>query len=281
MSNTSELSITPLTPSIGAVVEGMQIAEPLSDARLRAMKNALAAHHVLFFREQRLTPAEQRNFAAQFGPLHVHPIYPQHAEAHEIMVLDTEVTDLKDNALWHTDVTFTTAPPMGAVLSAQVLPAQGGDTLWSSNIAAYEALSAPMQQFLRGLTATHFIAHSFPVERFGLTAQARERLEEAKRTNPPVSHPVVRTHPESGRQGIFVNDGFTTHINELSAAESRLLLNFLYVHSAKPEFVVRWKWSAGDVAFWDNRLTQHYAADDYRPARRVMHRATILGDRPY
>jgi taurine dioxygenase len=275
------LSITTLTPTIGAVVEGIKISESLSEPELADIKSALADHHVLFFRDQQITPLEQRNFAALFGKLHVHPIYPRHAEAAEIIVLDTAVTDLTDNAIWHTDVTFVKEPPMGGVLAARMLPPRGGDTLWSSTIAAYEALSAPYRQFLRGLTALHDIAQSFPPERFGSTPEAEERLAQAKRNNPPVSHPVVRTHPVSGRQGLFVNSGFTTRINELSPAESRSVLDFLFAHSVKPEFVVRWKWHEGDVAFWDNRLTQHYAADDYRPARRVMHRATVIGDAPY
>jgi taurine dioxygenase len=274
------LSFTSLTPTIGAVVEGMQISEPLSEERVAEIGAALAKYHVLFFRDQTLTPEQHRNFAARFGKLHIHPIYPKHEAAPEIIVLDTDVTDLTDNAIWHTDVTFTETPPMGGVLVARVLPPSGGDTLWSSNIAAYEALSPAMQEFLQGLTATHSIAQSFPTERFAQTPQAQERLDAAKRKNPPVSHPAVRTHPVSGRKGLFVHEGFTTHINELSAAESRALLSFLYAHSAKPEFVVRWKWRLGDVAFWDNRLTQHYATDDYRPARRVMNRATIVGDRP-
>jgi taurine dioxygenase len=274
------LSFTSLTPTIGAVVEGMQISEPLSEERVAEIGAALAKHHVLFFRDQTLTAEQHRNFAARFGKLHIHPIYPKHEAAPEIIVLDTDVTDLTDNAIWHTDVTFTETPPMGGVLVARVLPPSGGDTLWSSNIAAYEALSPAMQEFLQGLTATHSIAQSFPTERFAQTPEAQERLDAAKRKNPPVSHPAVRTHPVSGRKGLFVHEGFTTHINELSAAESRALLNFLYAHSAKPEFVVRWKWRLGDVAFWDNRLTQHYATDDYRPARRVMNRATIVGDRP-
>jgi taurine dioxygenase len=275
------LSLTTLTPTIGAVVDGFEISESVCEADVSAIKSALADHHVLFFRGQQITPAEQRNFAARFGELHVHPIYPRHTDAQEIIVLDTAVTDLTDNAIWHTDVTFAKTPPMGGILAARILPPRGGDTLWSSTIAAYEALSAPYRQFLRGLTATHDIAHSFPPERFGSTPEAEQRLAAAKRSNPPVSHPVVRTHPVSGRQGLFVNSGFTTRINELSPSESRSVLDFLFAHSVKPEFVVRWKWQVGDVAFWDNRLTQHYATDDYRPARRVMHRATVIGDAPY
>ncbi|MEA3150879.1 MAG: taurine dioxygenase [Gammaproteobacteria bacterium] len=274
------LSVTRLSPSIGALVEGVQIGELLTAAASDEIGRALIEHQVLFFRDQTITPAQHRDFASQFGKLHIHPIYPAHPDAPEIIVLDTDVVDLTDNAIWHTDVTFSQTPPLGGILIARVLPPYGGDTLWSSSGAAFDALSAPMQAFLQGLTATHNIAQSFPTERFALTPEAQERLDSAKRNNPPVSHPVIRTHPVSGRKGLFVQDGFTTHINELSAPESRALLTFLYAHSVKPEFAVRWRWRVGDVAFWDNRATQHYAVDDYRPARRVMNRATIIGDRP-
>jgi taurine dioxygenase len=274
------LSLTRLTPTIGAVVADVDLTQPLTATAQRELEQALVEHHVLFFRDQHMTPLQHRDFAAHFGALHVHPIYPNHREAPEIMVLDTDLQDLTDNAIWHTDVTFTETPPMGGILAARILPPQGGDTLWASGVAAFETLSPPLQRFLEGLTASHDIGQSFPVQRFALTADARERLELAKRQNPPVTHPVVRTHPVSGRKGLFVQDGFTTHINELSAHESRAILAMLYAHSTKPEFTVRWKWRLGDVAFWDNRLTLHYATDDYRPARRVMHRATIIGDRP-
>jgi len=274
------LTLTRLTPAIGAVVEGLQIGDSLDEAQFEAIQAALVRHHVLFFRDQSLTPVQHRDFAARFGQLHVHPIYPNHTQAPEVIVLDSDLTDLQDNAIWHTDVTFTERPPMGSVLVARVLPETGGDTLWASTTAAYDALSRPLQEFLLTLTATHNIAQSFPAERFGMSAEANERLEAAKRKSPPGTHPGVRTHPVSKRRGLFVQEGFTTHINELSPAESRALLTFLYQHSVKPEFTVRWKWRDGDVAFWDNRNTLHYASDDYRPARRVMNRATIIGDRP-
>jgi taurine dioxygenase len=276
----SGLTLTRLTPTIGAVVEGLRIGESLDESQFEAIQAALVQHCVLFFRDQSLTPAQHREFAARFGQLHVHPIYPHHPEAPEVIVLDSDQIDLQDNAIWHTDVTFTERPPMGSVLVARVLPETGGDTLWASTCAAYDALSPAMQAFLLPLTATHNIVQSFPADRFGQSREASERLEAAKRKNPPVSHPVVRTHPISKRRGLFVQEGFTTHINELSPAESRALLAFLYQHSVKPDFTVRWKWRNGDVAFWDNRNTLHYAADDYRPARRVMNRATIIGDRP-
>ncbi|MNE02218.1 Alpha-ketoglutarate-dependent taurine dioxygenase [compost metagenome] len=199
----------------------------------------------------------------------------------QVLILDTAVTDVRDNAVWHTDVTFLPTPALGAVLSAKQLPAYGGDTLWASGIAAYEALSEPLKQLLDGLTATHDFTKSFPLERFGTTAEDLARWEQTRRNNPPLSHPVIRTHPVSGRKSLFVNEGFTTRINELNEAESEAILKLLFSHATHLEFTIRWRWQENDVAFWDNRVTQHYAVDDYRPQRRVMHRATILGDKPF
>lgn len=275
------LSIEPISPALGAVVSGVRLADPLDDAAQRQIEQALLDHHVLFFRDQPLTPSQQANFAARFGDLHIHPIYPSSPEQREVIVLDTAVTDVRDNAIWHTDVTFLETPALGAVLAAKQLPPYGGDTLWASGIAAFEALSKPLQQLLDGLTATHDISKSFPQERFGATDADLARLEAARRKNPPRSHPVIRTHPVTGRKALFVSDGFTTRINELEPAESRAILDLLFAHFARPEFTVRWRWKENDVAFWDNRVTQHYAVDDYRPQRRVMHRATILGDKPF
>ena len=275
------LTLAPLSPALGAVVSGIDLRQPLDDARHRAIEQALLTHQVLFFRDQPLTPSQQAAFAARFGDLHIHPIYPSVPEQREVIVLDTAVTDVRDNAIWHTDVTFLETPALGAVLAAKQLPPYGGDTLWASGIAAFEALSKPLQRLLDGLTATHDISKSFPQERFGATDADLARLEEARKKNPPRSHPVIRTHPVTGRKALFVSDGFTTRINELSAAESRTILDLLFAHVARPEFTVRWRWRENDVAFWDNRVTQHYAVDDYRPQRRVMHRATILGDKPF
>jgi taurine dioxygenase len=277
----ARITVTALSPSIGALIEGVDLGSALSDSQIGAINAALLEHHVLIFRDQHVTPAQHRDFAARFGRLHIHPIYPKHPEVEEIILLDTDLVDLTDNAIWHTDVTFSETPPMGGILVARVLPPTGGDTLWASTRAAFDALSPALQQFLMPLTATHDISQSFPESRFAMSEEARQRLETAKRNNPPVVHPVVRTHPVTGRKGLFVQEGFTTHINELSAPESKNILKFLFLHGVKPEFTMRWRWRVGDVAFWDNRATQHYATDDYRPARRVMNRATIIGDKPY
>lgn len=275
------LQLTPLSPALGARVSGIDLSRELGGAEQAAIERALLDYQVLFFRDQPLTPHQHAGFAARFGDLHVHPIYPHVPEQPEVLVLDTAQTDVRDNAIWHTDVTFLPAPAMGAVLSARQVPEYGGDTLWASGIAAYEALSAPLQQLLEGLTATHDFTQSFPLERFGRSAEAIARWEAARLQHPPLAHPVVRTHPGSGRKSLFVNEGFTSRINELHANESAALLQLLFSHSTRPEFCIRWQWQANDVAFWDNRVTQHYAVDDYRPQRRVMHRATILGDVPF
>lgn len=274
-------TITPLSTALGAQIDGIDISQPLSPPDRDTIEQALLEHQVLFFRDQPIDPQQQARFAAYFGDLHIHPIYPNVPEQPEVLVLDTAVTDVRDNAVWHTDVTFLPTPALGAVLSAKLLPAFGGDTLWASGIAAYEALSTPLKQMLQGLTATHDFTRSFPLERFGNTAEDLARWEEARRKNPPLSHPVIRTHPASGRRSLFVNEGFTTRINELSESESEAILKLLFAHATRPEFTVRWRWQANDVAFWDNRVTQHFAVDDYRPARRVMHRATVLGDVPF
>lgn len=277
----SNVTVSPLSTALGAQISGVDITRPLSPDQRDAIEQALLTHSVLFFRDQPITPQQQARFAANFGDLHIHPIYPNVPEQPEVLVLDTAVTDVRDNAVWHTDVTFLPTPALGAVLSAKLLPEYGGDTLWASGIAAYEALSAPMKRLLDGLTATHDFIKSFPLERFGNSAEALQRWEAARQKNPPLSHPVVRTHPVSGRKSLFVSEGFTTRINELEAAESEVILKLLFAHATRPEFTLRWRWQAHDVAFWDNRVTQHYAVDDYRPQRRVMHRATILGDVPF
>lgn len=275
------MNIVSLSPAIGARIDGVNLCEPIDDETRDALRGALLAHHVLFFENQPVTSLQQRLLAQRFGQLHIHPIYPQVPDVPEIVVLDTDAHNLPDNDNWHTDVTFIQMPPMGALLSARQLPQHGGDTLWSSNNAAWEALSAPMQRMLEGLTAEHDMLKSFPAHRFARTPQERVTWEAACKANPPVVHPVVRTHPESRRKGLFVSEGFTTRILELSASESDAVLRLLVTHSARPEFTVRWRWKVGDLAFWDNRLTQHYAVADYLPHRRVMHRATILGDRPF
>ena len=274
------LQIKPIQPNIGAIIENLDLNradEPLA-AQIQA---ALLKYQVLFFRNQQLSAQAQVKLAKAFGTLHIHPIYPSMDDAPEVIVLDSRRQDLRDNELWHTDVTFSQAPPLGCVLQAVKIPEFGGDTLWASGTAAFRALPEALQNKLRGLTATHDICKSFPPERFGATAEERGKLENSFRNNPPVIHPAVRSHPETGDEILFVNEGFTTRINELPEAASDELLDFLFQHAVKAEFHLRWKWREGDVAIWDNRCTQHKALFDYGDAHRIMHRATVNGTVPY
>lgn len=275
------LTITALGPYIGAQVANVDLSRPLSDTQFEQLYHALIRHQVLFFRHQPVTPAQQRALAARFGDLHIHPVYPHAPGVEEIIVLDTHDHNPPDNDNWHTDVTFIDTPPAGAILAAKQLPETGGDTLWASGIAAYDALSEPFKVLLSGLQAEHDFTKSFPEFKYRQSDEELQRWKQAVTKNPPLLHPVVRTHPVSGKQALFVNEGFTTRIVGLSPKESDALLNFLFAHITKPEFQVRWRWQQDDLAIWDNRVTQHYANADYLPARRIMHRATILGDKPF
>ena len=276
-----KLNIMALGPYIGAQVSNLDLTRPLSDTQFEQLYHALLRHQVLFLRDQLITPHQQRALAARFGDLHIHPVYPHAEGVEEIIVLDTHQDNPPDNDNWHTDVTFINTPPAVAVLASKLLPESGGDTLWASGIAAFEALSAPLKTLLEGLHAEHDFKKSFQEYKYRRTAEEHQRWQEAVAKHPPVQHPVIRTHPVSGRKALFVNEGFTTRIVELSEKESDAVLALLYAHATKPEFQVRWRWQPNDVAIWDNRVTQHYANADYYPARRVMHRATVLGDRPF
>lgn len=277
---TSQLRIIPIKPTIGAVIENIDL-NAVNNEQVQLIEQALLAHHVIFFRNQSLTPTSQVALAKNFGSLHIHPIFPTVPQVPEVIVLDSHQLDLKDNELWHTDVTFSKTPPMGCVLQAVKIPPKGGDTLWASGVAAFKALDPAMQEKLKLLTATHDIRLSFPVERFAADERQLAKLEEIFKKNPPVTHPVVRTHPQTAEPILFVSEGFTSHINELSEQESKQLLEFLTQHAIKEEFRVRWQWQEGDVAIWDNRATQHKALFDYGDAHRIMHRVTINGDEPY
>lgn len=271
--------VAPLTPAIGGVVSGLDLSEPAPEDAVARVRAALDDRLVLFFRDQTITPAQQRDFAARFGPLYRHPFYSGADEAPEIMILENDATKRPSADRWHNDVTYLETPPAGAVLYAEEIPPIGGDTLWANMYLAYEALSTPMKTFVCGLRAVHSFAKNFTPERFAAMGM-EDRRETIYAQHPPVSHPVARTNPATGRRALFINQDFTTHIDGLSARESDALLRFLYEHMAQLEFQVRWRWRAGDVAFWDNRWAQHCALGDYYPQRRRVRRATIAGDRP-
>lgn len=267
-----------LTTHIGAIVTGADLTRPLSTQEVAEFEQALARHGVLFLRDQTLTPTQQRDFAAVFGPLHGHPAYATVEGVPEVTILESTAEKPTLIEKWHSDMTFLPEPPLGTMLLARIIPETGGDTQWASMTAAFEGLSDAMQSMLSSLTAVHDFSHGF---KESLAAPGgRERLADALAANPPVRHPVVIRHPVSRQRALFVNSLFTTHIEGMKPRESEALLNFLFSHVAEPEFVCRFRWSPGAIAFWDNRHTQHKPVNDYFPSHRLMHRITIHGSRP-
>lgn len=273
------LEFTPVAAALGAEVGGIDLREPLSDAAFAELRDGLVRYQVLFLRNQPIEPAHQQALAERFGPLQTHPAYATVEGFPAITILESTPEKPTLIEKWHTDMTFREHPPLGTMLRSRIIPERGGDTLFASMTAAYDALSAPMRSLLDGLSAVHSFEHGF---RESLAEPGgRERLADALAANPPVVHPVVRTHPESGRKLLFVNELFTTRIRELSPGESDSLLAFLFRHVQQPEFCCRFRWTEDAVALWDNRSTQHKPVNDYFPAHRRMERITIDGDRPY
>ena len=281
-------SVEPLTGTLGAVISGVSLANDLSDAEVGAIRSVLVAFRVIFFRDQRISPTQQVAFAARFGELTLaHPLLGGLDDDHpEVLVLDStnyplgvgsQANGTSYNNRWHTDVTFSQRPPMGTILAARTIPRRGGDTLWADLINAYETLSAPVRQLIDQLAAVHSASGTF--ERFRTDDPSGEQQRRLAALS-PVQHPVVRVHPETGERGLFVNETFTQHIVGLSRAESDAILSMLYARTIEPERVVRWKWREGDVAFWDNRSTAHYAAADHGDSARIMHRVTVAGPVP-
>jgi taurine dioxygenase len=287
------LAVRPLGGCIGAELTGIDLREPLADATVDAVRAALLRHKVVFFPGQQLDPVSHVAFARRFGevtPAHpVLPGIPGHPEVFEIDYgaprrLAASYGDVSGDGTrgrgldWHTDVTFVERPPLGSILHAVTIPPAGGDTMWSNQVAAFAGLSAPLRDFLRTLTAVHDGRAAFGA------ALAKRKAGEwdgaPYEALEPVEHPVVRTHPETGEEALFVNKGFTSHLVGLTRPESDALLQYLYAHSVQPQYTVRYHWTAGDVAFWDNRATQHAVVGDYGDQARVIQRVTLRGDRP-
>jgi taurine dioxygenase len=270
------IELAPVTPALGAEVRGVTLRPDVDDVTVKTLREALLAHKVLFFRGQSLTPAELTAVGARFGePTPAHPVEPS-VEGHpEVLSLDSEEGARAD--VWHSDLTFQERPPLGALLHAEVVPDVGGDTLWVDMTAAYEALSPPLRSMLDGLTATHS-----PSKAGGYFAARDASGDKASATAvaAPVRHPVVRVHPETGRRSLFVNPLFTLKIDGLRRAESDAVLALVQEVATRPDAMVRWRWQAGDVAFWDNRCTMHYALLDFGTARRNMLRVALEGDTP-
>ena len=273
------LDIKPLAGALGAEIRGMDLGKALSEDDVLRLRKLLNEYEVIFFRDQDISPASQKALALCFGPLQTHPAYDTVDGYPEITILESTPEKPTKIEAWHSDMTFREHPPMGTVLKSVIVPPRGGDTLWASMTAAYEGLSSHMQTFLEGLVGVHDFSWGFKESL--AEPGGRERLADAVAANPPVRHPVIRTHPETGKKVLFVNSLFTTHIEGLRREESRAILEFLFQHIQTPEFAVRFSWEPHSIAIWDNRSTQHKPVNDYFPAHRRMERITIDGDRPY
>lgn len=277
----SSLEIHPLAGALGAEIHGVDLASPLPAELIAKLEDALIEHQVIFFRDQSLSLEQLEALGRRFGPLQVHPFHPSVERHPEVLLLETGQSRpaVADFDAWHSDLTGLAAPPLGSILFGAEIPDVGGDTIFASGYAAYEALSGPMQRMAGELRAVHDMMRVFGP---GLLARAggAERWARARAEFPPALHPVVRTHPVSGRKALFVNPIFTERIDGVPGRESAALLAFLYEHTRLPEFQCRFRWRAGSVAFWDNRCTQHYPVADYWPKQRRMHRVAIEGDVP-
>ena len=274
------LEVRKAAGALGAFVSGVSLADVAGDAALFERLHRLTLEHqVLFFRDQHIEPIDFQAFARRFGPVLGHPAYPLVPGTEDVQVLESTPEAPSKIEEWHSDMTFSATPPTFTLLHGQIIPEYGGDTLWAGAVAAYDALSEPMKGLLDGLRAVHDFRHGF---RESLAEPGgEERLAGAVAANPPVSHPVIRTHPETGAKAIYVNPLFTTRIEGLTAPESRDVLAFLYRHTVTPEFTVRLSWEPGTAVIWDNRSVQHKPVNDFFPQHRKLHRVTITGDRPW
>jgi len=272
------IKVEPLTCTLGAEIAGVSLADAARDDDLfTEIKGLLLRYKVLFLRDQDISRAEHVAFARRFGRLEDHPVAgsdPDHPGLVRIYKDLDSPAEHYENAL-HTDGTWRENPSMGAVLRCVESPPVGGDTIWVDMAEAYNRLPEHIRTQIEDLRARHSIEATFGA------VLPEEKRRALKAQFPDAEHPVVRTHPETGEDGLFVNFGFTERIKGLRRKESDAILGMLFEHVTKPEFQVRFRWSDNAIAFWDNRITQHYAVNDYLPNRRVMNRATILGDRPY
>jgi taurine dioxygenase len=272
------MQVERLSGSLGAVISGVDLREPLDDDTFGAVQSALWDHQVVFFPDQELDDDQQRAFATRFGPLDVYPVA-------KLMGLDTDMTVIEDNPDsppdadgWHTDISWVETPPSIAVLNALVIPEHGGDTMWASLFGAYDALSPRMKEFCSTLHVRHHSGDEFHASLARVAGQEiADRVAEAY---PPVEHPLVRAHPVTGRPALWISGLFMQEVVELSEAESAALLGYLQTLVDDPNHQVRWHWRVGDLAVWDEASTNHRALSDHFPQHRAMRRCTVVGDKP-
>jgi taurine dioxygenase len=274
----SQLDVEPLSPTIGAQINGIDLREPMSPQLREAIYGALLAWKVVFFRDQDISTEQHLAFARNFGELEVHPFAPQKDGYPEVLALTHDGEHAGRENIWHSDVTWRQQPSLGSVLRCLETPMVGGDTLFADMYAAYEGLPEALRERVEGQVAVHdFEAFRRGLKKNGAT-QAELATFDEQYPNP--EHPVIRSHPDTGRKGIYVNTGFTKHIVGMDSDASEELLQTLYAQAHTPEYQCRFRWRENSIAFWDNRSCQHYATSDYWPNVRRMERVTIIGDTP-
>ena len=276
------IEIHPIAGALGAEIGGVDVAEELDDALIGEIRQALLDHGVIFFRDQKLDPARHKAFTRRFGEIFLHPNYQGVSADPEIVDIRREPGDKKIvGEDWHTDTTMVAEPPLGAILYVIEVPPYGGDTLFANQYLAYESLSDGLKRTLEHLRAAHsdrMVAGPLA----GMNAQRATKVREDADWRETISvHPVVRTHPETGRKLLFVNRSYTVGFEGWTEAESKPLLDYLLEQGHRPEFTCRFRWANGSIAFWDNRSTKHLAVHDAGPFRRIMRRTQIVGDRVY
>lgn len=282
------VSIRRLAAACGAQVTGIDVRQPLPDSPVAQIQHALGEHGVLLFRDCDIDPQQHIAFSRHFGPLEAHVIGDFALPGHpEVFVVSNVLEGNRPKGAvyagqyWHSDLSYMKKPSLGSLLLCREMPEIGGDTMFANMYAAYETLSGPLKSFISSLKAIHDYSHAYDTFFSGLKERPPLTPEQKAKT-PPVEHPMVRSHPVTGRQALYVNPGFTTGIADMPDEESRPILEFLFRHSSRPEFVYRHRWRIHDLIFWDNRCTMHYALADYDfSVRRHMHRTTIAGDEPY
>jgi taurine dioxygenase len=269
----THIAVAPLTGALGAEVSGVQLRD-IDDEVKAELHDAWLEHKVLFFRDQELTRDEHVAYGRRWGSLEQHPFTKNESEHPEIVVLESTPERFYAAEAWHSDVTWRECPSLGSILRGVVVPSVGGDTCWSNMELAYEQLPDKIKEQIEGKQAVH----SF-VKVFGGRLSEEER-EQKRQEFPDQLHPVVRTHPETGRRSLYVNAPFTMHIVDMEPDESERVLDILYRQASVPQFQCRFRWAPGSVAQWDNRCTQHYAVPDFAGQHRRMERVTVEGDRP-
>lgn len=277
----NSIAVNPVSGALGAEIEGVDLNGDLDNKTFDAIHQAFLDHQVIFFRDQKLTEESHIAFGRRFGSLNVHPYVKGMNDHPEIMEIIKEPEEkLNFGGGWHSDMSFLEKPALGSVLHAIEVPAYGGDTLFASQYRAYDALSDGMKEMLDGMTAIHTAEREYGQAGVSAASRSSMNIDRAGDDVPKFEHPVVRTHPETGRKALYVNMAFTMYFKNMTRRESRPLLNFLFEHCTQEQFTCRFRWTPGAVAFWDNRSVQHFALNDYHGQRRHMRRVTINGDRP-